>query len=663
MANAEPGATVAGVHLEVHLGEVSARWAMQHLVVRPLERLYQQNVLPERLLIIVDGLDEALTYPASDTIVHVLASLAGTLPEPVRMVLTTRVDQLVLHRLRSHQPRELRTDDADVVTFVLHGLAGLPEANRKAWAGAIAKEGGGNFLYARHVLDDLLAQPARLAENPSSAPLPKGLSAYYADYLDRELTRTSQAWFDRYRPLLQLLVVARGSGLTRGMLAGLSGLPPSQLGDALSRLRQYLVGPWPEGPLRVYHESLREYLVTSPEHQVYPEEGEVALAQYLAAHPQSDYARAHRAAHAAAAGRLDELLCDANAVLIVEPRSVLAVLDAADTLEGRRAGEAYRIAYPRLGQGIGPLHLAALQVGAQQLLSSIATLPDSRREPWRPSWAWWRRPVPAQTVATLDPADYAYPPGHPPVAAVETEDGPVAVVATKGAIQSWDLERAQQLAQVPAPDRVRCIVDCGKRDRPVVAVGDDAGTIALLSVPSLETLVSVTKLVTHVVRGDAQPDRITRAVHLPASGLLATGDGIGTISLWTLPDLTQVACRPDAHTLIYSLATAKVGGEELLLSGGDTVAAGPGYAGKMPSLRVWSVPDLHLRGVRLFDRYEYLLISWMNRLYWESPGVSGCFRQCPQWLLLVSVVSVVRAGKGRDGIRPRVPRVRGPCPG
>ena len=50
--------------------------------------------------------------------------------------------------------------------------------------------------------------------------------------------------------------------------------------------------------------------------------------------------------------------------------------------------------------------------------------------------------------------------------------------------------------------------------------------------------------------------------------------------------------------------------------------------------------------VRLFDRYEYLLISLMNRLYWESPGVSGCFRQCPQWLLLVSVVSVVRAGKG-----------------
>ena len=70
-----------------------------------------------------------------------------------------------------------------------------------------------------------------------------------------------------------------------------------------------------------------------------------------------------------------------------------------------------------------------------------------------------------------------------------------------------------------------------------------------------------------------------------------------------------------------------------------------------------------LTGVRLFDRYEYLLISLMNRLYWESPGVSGCFRQGPQWLLLVSVVSVVRAGKGRDGIRPRVPRVRGPCPG
>ena len=49
----------------------------------------------------------------------------------------------------------------------------------------------------------------------------------------------------------------------------------------------------------------------------------------------------------------------------------------------------------------------------------------------------------------------------------------------------------------------------------------------------------------------------------------------------------------------------------------------------------------------------------MNRLYWESLGVSGCFRQCPQWLLLVSEVTMVRAGKGRDGMRARVPRVRG----
>ena len=88
-----------------------------------------------------------------------------------------------------------------------------------------------------------------------------------------------------------------------------------------------------------------------------------------------------------------------------------------------------------------------------------------------------------------------------------------------------------------------------------------------------------------------------------------------------------------------------------------------GEVGGMPD-QDWSLRvTLVFQRVRLFDRYEYLLISLMNRLYWESPGVSGCFRQCPQWLLLVSVVSVVRAGKGRDGIRPRVPRVRGPCPG
>ena len=582
---AESGATVAGVVSEIHLGEVSARPAMQRLVVRPLEQLYALNALPERLLIIVDGLDEALAYPASDTIVDVLASLARTLPQPVRLVLTSRPDPLVLRRLKALQPHDLGTDDADVVTYARLRLAGIAEPGRKAWAEAIAKAGGSNFLYARHVVDDLLAHPGRLAGNPQSTPLPAGLDAYYAEYLDRELSRSNQAWSDRYRPLLSLLVVARGAGLTRSMLADITGVLTSHLDDALNRLRQYLVGPWPDGPLRVYHESFREYLMTAPDHQVYPEEAERALAQYLAAAPYSDYARAYRAAHAAAAGRLDELLCDADAILTVEPRSVLAVLDTADSLEGRRAGEAFRLAYPRLHEGIAPLHLAALQVGAQQLASSIAGLPSTRQGLWRPSWAWWRRPAPAQTVTTLDPTDYSYPPGYPPVAALNTEDGPVAVVATTGKIECWHLERSLRLAQYATPAHVRCIVHCGSWDDPAVALGDDAGTIALLAVPSL---------VRQFERARAHPGKITRAVHLPDSGLLATGDEEGTISLWTLPDLNQVACRPDAHTLIYSLAAVKVGGGELLISGGDTFPVAPGRAQDMPSLRAWTVPGLEL---------------------------------------------------------------------
>jgi hypothetical protein len=35
-------------------------------------------------------------------------------------------------------------------------------------------------------------------------------------------------------------------------------------------------------------------------------------------------------------------------------------------------------------------------------------------------------------------------------------------------------------------------------------------------------------------------------------------------------------------------------------------------------------------GVHLFNRYEYLLFTVRTVLYWESPGFSGCFRQCLQ---------------------------------
>jgi WD40 repeat protein len=93
--------------------------------------------------------------------------------------------------------------------------------------------------------------------------------------------------------------------------------------------------------------------------------------------------------------------------------------------------------------------------------------------------------------------------------------------------------------------------------------------------------------------------------------LLATGDAEGTISLWTLPDLHRVACRLDAHTLIYGLAAVEVGGEELLVSGGDRWEVAPGRARNMPSLRAWSVPDLNLRVSESRDEH---MTHWLGAI-------------------------------------------------
>ncbi|HBY95290.1 MAG TPA: hypothetical protein DEP84_15280, partial [Chloroflexi bacterium] len=305
----ERGGVVAGIE-NVYIGTLSAQAAFDRAVRKPLEALCTPD-FHETILILVDALDEALTYNPDENIVTLLGQTTDSpadLPSQVRLILTSRPDPRVLSLIG--QPALDLIDDApedvdDVRAYTQRRLQALPAPKQAEIAGRVALAGKGNFLYARYVLDELLAHPGRL-DDLDRLTLPEGLDDIYRQFLRRELARNPDRWSQQYRPVLGVLAVARGEGLTRTQMAGVTGHPPSEAGDILRASAQYLAGSLPEGPFRLYHQSFRDFLLTDAEYQVYPGEANQAIAEFFLDEYADDwlscddeYALQHTPAHLA----------------------------------------------------------------------------------------------------------------------------------------------------------------------------------------------------------------------------------------------------------------------------------------------------------------------------------------------------------------------------
>lgn len=280
VAQVERGGTVVGVE-NVHIGSLSARDAFDLAVRKPLEQLCTPD-FSETILILVDALDEALTYHPDESIVTLLSHATG-LPPQVRLLLTSRPDPRVLHLIGNPSldlVDDAPDDMADVRAYAQRRLQALSAHQRLTLADRVATAGKGNFLYARYVLDDLLSRDAPL-KDPSHLPLPEGLDDVYRQFLKRELGWDLTRWDERYRPLLGALAVARGEGLTRAQLAGVTGRSLAETGTLLRACAQYLTGSQPDGPFQIYHQSFRDFLLTDIQYQVYAAEANQAIAGFF----------------------------------------------------------------------------------------------------------------------------------------------------------------------------------------------------------------------------------------------------------------------------------------------------------------------------------------------------------------------------------------------
>lgn len=261
----QSGGTVVG--LQLNLSGYDEESSFNRALYEPLKKLIEGGHM-EPIVLMVDALDEAITYSGPTNIVRLLARFQDLSPQ-IRILVTTRPEERVFEQLPLVrvldvvQDRPVDTDD--IQTYANQQLGSLTDVQRSELARRIAEEADGVFLYAFLVVPEVRAALAR-AEDPETITLPKGLAEQYRRFLSRELTVDSRRWFDVYKPLLGTLAIAQGGGLTRDQL---KRIVKEDLTQALLICQQYVSGERPNGPFRIFHQSFAEFLLDADDNPLY----------------------------------------------------------------------------------------------------------------------------------------------------------------------------------------------------------------------------------------------------------------------------------------------------------------------------------------------------------------------------------------------------------
>lgn len=256
------GGSVTGVHIErLELAGLSEELSFNRVLREPLQELYDGKY-DDPMLLLIDALDEAVTYTGAIDIVRLLAKL-DDLPKQVRFLVSTRPDPRVLKYFHKMEPFDL-IDKApsgvdDVRFYAAERLTALDDDSVKsALTANIARAAAGNFLYAFLFVNDILTRSSHETDF-EAIKLPKDLGGIFSDFLNRELGADENTWHNVYQPLLGLIAIAQGTGLTRKQLESIT---ETNVEHPIRVCKQYLDGRLPNGPFRLFHKSFTDFLLS-----------------------------------------------------------------------------------------------------------------------------------------------------------------------------------------------------------------------------------------------------------------------------------------------------------------------------------------------------------------------------------------------------------------
>ena len=246
----EAGATIIGMEIgKINLKGLVGNDSFDLGFVQPLIHLYE-NGYDQPMLLLVDGLDEALAGSPDSKLLTLLAK-SKNLPKQVRILATSRPDTRILNLFTHAHQFDLVQDApphaADILHFASNWLQKqsallLSEAEVEQLAQHINDKAAGIFLYAYMILQDIGTNGVKRTELGEFA-LPTGLSGIYHSYFTREFGTDLTRWQTQVRPALGLIAVTQGRGLTGQKLAALLDFDPTAV---LLPFSQYLSGNLPE---------------------------------------------------------------------------------------------------------------------------------------------------------------------------------------------------------------------------------------------------------------------------------------------------------------------------------------------------------------------------------------------------------------------------------
>ena len=609
------GGSATGVRID--LSRLHAETAFVQAVTLPLKRVREAGESTQ-VVLLVDALDESLASQTAKELPRLLGDV-----EYAHLVVTARPDRRATGGLEERAARvdllaDAPPDNDDVLEYLQRRLT--PEGEPAAMAvlaQRIAEQASGNFLYAFYVIEAVRGAHLLAGLDDTAArgvPLPEGgLPGVYRDFLRRELWRDDHAWSTRFGPVLAPLAVAQDEGLTTEQLRlvadMLSDEPMTRtvVRTVTRTARQFLDGPAPDGPFRVYHQSFANFMVDPEQNPDFlidaAETHEAVVAAYAGTDPLTwdSYARRNLALHASETGQLDHLLEDARFLLAADPARLVPYFDAIRSATARATAIVYRqnahhlADMDRLARA-SQLELTAQQLGYRSLAARIAGVSPDR--PWQTHWSHGRQTTGQQVLTGHDGNVHAVAVGALP-------DGTPVIISggNDGTVRVWRLADGTPVGQplTGHDGRVSAVAAGALPDgTPVIISGGNDGTVRVWrtadGTPAGEPLTGHRGGVNAVAAG-ALPD---------GTPVIISGSWDGTVRVWRTADGTPVGEPLTGHRFgVHAVAAGALpDGTPVIISGGDTtvrvwrlVGGSPvgepltGHGGPVNAVAAGALPD------------------------------------------------------------------------
>ncbi|CAL9593711.1 hypothetical protein SUDANB96_05308 [Streptomyces sp. enrichment culture] len=582
-----------------------------------LQELTRRGRKGPPVVIVVDAVDEAGSDTAADAGGHgeprrITRELLRPMSEiqGVRLLVGTR-HELVTPLGPTFLCVDLdrpgyRAEEGDVAGYVTKMLLATeepevhsPYRDRPELAAAVARgvasKAAGVYLYARTTARTLRSDRTAVdIRRPGWADdLPSEIGEAFDDYLARFGPDEP-----RVRRMLLALAFSEGTGLPRGRIwttlsTVLSGIECTEadVSWALDVAEAYVaevVDDDRRSVYRLYHKALAEHLRRTAGRATSDIQGAVVDALVCVVPALADgrrdwftappYVRQHLATHAAAAGRLHELIQDPGFLLAGEPLGLLRALASVEGDGPRHVRTAYEQVAHRmtadrpLGARAADLQLSARRCDADELADRIQDLGVTL--PWTARWAWWSAGGAHRLLS-----------GHERrvdcVAVGDLDERPIAVTGGVDAtVRVWDLTTQRQIGEPLAMDVAVSAVAIGELgDYTVALAGAVDGTVRVWD-------LSAGQEYGPALTGHTNQVRAIRTGTLAGRPVVLTASDDGTARLWDLLDRRQLGAPLSGHRRSVQDAA-------LCAIDGRTVAVTGGYD---KAVRVWDLTDVPAGG-------------------------------------------------------------------